>query len=114
MSHVAYTRLLHQCQSDGKALWQEIKLCISRVGGILVVDDSTLDKFYARMIEWVTRHRSATAQHNHIGLALRAFLRQEVHHLRTGVSWFEAKTAIIREAVQAYLAQPPYTQTLTA
>ena len=60
------------------------------------------------------QHRSATAQRNHIGLALRAFLRLEVHRLQTGVSWFEAKTAIIRDAVRAYLAQPLYTQTSTA
>jgi Transposase DDE domain len=293
-AHDAYTRLLHRCESDGAALWQEVKPCVALVGGILVVDDSTLDKFYARMIELVTRHwsgkhhrvvqginlisllwtdgeahlpcdfrvydkshdhlskndhfqamlttaakrgfqprlvgfdswyaslknlklvrtfewhwltqlkanrlvdpertgnrpirevwipshglivhlkgyglikvfkvaapdgsieywatsdltltleqcadnalqmwrieeyhrglkqfcgieraqhRSAKAQRNHIGLALRAFLRLEVHRLRTGVSWFEAKTAIVREAVRAYLAQPLYTQTSTA
>ena len=293
-AHDAYTRLLHRCQSDAEALWQEVKPCVSLVGGILVVDDSTLDKFYARLIELVTRHwsgkhhrvvqginlisllwtdgeahlpcdfrvydkphdhlskndhfqamlttaaergfqprlvgfdswyaslknlklvrtfqwhwltqlkanrlvdlertgnrpirevlipshglivhlkgyglikvfkvaapdgsieywatsdltmtleqcadnalhmwrieeyhrglkqfcgieraqhRSAKAQRNHIGLALRAFLRLEVHRLRTGVSWFEAKTAIVREAVRAYLAQPLYTQTSTA
>ena len=293
-AHDAYTRLLHRCQSDAEALWQEVKPCVSLVGGILVVDDSTLDKFYARMIELVTRHwsgkhhrvvqginlisllwtdgeahlpcgfrvydkphdhlskndhfqamlttaaergfqprlvgfdswyaslknlklvrtcqwpwltqlkanrlvdqertgnrpirevlipshglivhlkgyglikvfkvaapdgsieywatsdltmtleqcadnalhlwrieeyhrglkqfcgieraqhRSAKAQRNHIGLSLRAFLRLEVHRLRTGVSWFEAKTAIVREAVRAYLAQPLYTQTSTA
>ena len=293
-AHDAYTRLLHRCQSDAEALWQEVKPCVSRVGRILVVDDSTLDKFYVQMIELVTRHwsgkhhrvvqginlisllwtdgeahlpcdfrvydkphdhlskndnfqamlttaagrgfqphlvgfdswytslknlklvrtfqwhwltqlkanrlvdlegtgnrsirevwipshglivhlkgyglikvfkvaapdgsieywatsdltmtleqcadnalhmwrieeyhrglkqfcgieraqhRSATAQRNHIGLALRAFLRLEVHRLQTGVSWFEAKTAIIRDAVRAYLAQPLYTQTSTA
>jgi hypothetical protein len=293
-AHDAYTRLLHRCQSDAEALWREVKPCVALVGGILVVDDSTLDKFYAQMIELVTRHwsgkhhrvvqginlisvlwtdgeahlpcdfrvydkphdhlskndhfqamlttaaargfqprlvgfdswyaslknlklvrtfewhwltqlkanrlvdlegtgnrpirevlipshglivhlkgyglikvfkvaapdgsieywatsdltmtleqradnalqmwrieeyhrglkqfcgieraqhRSAKAQRNHIGLALRAFLRLEVHRLRTGVSWFEAKTAIVREAVRAYLAQPLYTQTSTA
>jgi putative transposase len=293
-AHDAYTRLLHRCQSDAETLWQEVKPCVSLVGGILVVDDSTLDKFYARLIELVTRHwsgkhhrvvqginlisllwtdgeahlpcdfrvydkphdhlskndhfqamlttaaergfqprlvgfdswyaslknlklvrtfqwhwltqlkanrlvdlegtgnrpirevlipshglivhlkgyglikvfkvaapdgsieywatsdltmtleqcadnalqmwrieeyhrglkqfcgieraqhRSAKAQRNHIGLALRAFLRLEVHRLRTGVSWFEAKTAIVREAVRAYLARPLYTQTSTA
>lgn len=293
-AHDAYTRLLHRCCSDGAALWQEVKDCVSLSGGLLVIDDSTLDKFYARAIELVTRHwsgkhhrvvqginlvtllwtegqahlpcdfriydkphddlskndhframlstaasrgfqprlvgfdswyaslknlkwvrglgwlwltqfkanrlvdpnqtgnrpisevlipvdglivhlkgyglvkvfkiaapddrieywatndltmsleqcadnalsmwrieeyhrgikqfcgieraqhRSAQAQRNHIGLALRAFLRLEVHRLRTGTSWFEAKTAIIREAVRAYLAQPWYTQTSTA
>ena len=292
-AHDAYTRLLHRCQSDGEALWQEVRPCVSLVGGVLVIDDSTLDKFYAQAIELVTRHwsgkhrrvvqginlitllwtdgeahlpcdfriydkahdhlskndhframvdrggpwvsarpggvrqlvcqfgepetgarlalalvdaaesqppgrsgphgqsplrdvliprqglivhlkgyglikvfkiaapngsieywatndltmtvepcadealrlwrieeyhrgikqfcgveraqhRSAKAQRNHIGLALRAFLRLECHRLRTGMSWFEAKTAIIREAVRAYLAHPLYVQLSTA
>jgi hypothetical protein len=50
--------------------------------------------------------RSAVAQRNHIGLAVRAFLRLEIHCFATGVSWVEAKMAIIREAVRNYLAQP--------
>lgn len=45
---------------------------------------------------------------NHINLCLRAFLRIESHCYRTGISWFEAKTSIIREAVRAYLANPLY------
>jgi putative transposase len=51
-------------------------------------------------------HRSATAQRNHLGLALRAFLRLECHRLQTGISSFEAKTTLVREAVRASLAQP--------
>jgi putative transposase len=50
--------------------------------------------------------RTAKAQRNHIGLALRAFLRFEAHCFRRGISWVEAKTAIIRDAVRTYLAQP--------
>jgi len=50
--------------------------------------------------------RSRRAQRNHIGFALRAFLRLEVHCHKEGISWFEAKTSIIREAVRAYLAKP--------
>jgi putative transposase len=50
--------------------------------------------------------RSATAQRNHIGLALRAFLRLECYSFTHGVSWLEAKTAIIRGAVRSYLAHP--------
>ena len=50
--------------------------------------------------------RTARAQRNHIGLAIRAFLRLEIHSFTTGVSWLEAKTAIVREAVRAYLARP--------
>ena len=50
--------------------------------------------------------RSARAQRNHIGLALRAFLRFEAHCFAHGISWGEAKTAIIRDAVRADLARP--------
>jgi hypothetical protein len=32
----------------------------------------------------------------------------------TGVSWWEAKTAIIREAIRQYLAHPRYTLSATA
>ncbi len=58
--------------------------------------------------------RAARAQRNHINCAIRAFLRLEQHRLVTGVSWWEAKTAIIREAVRLYLAHPRYTLTSTA
>jgi putative transposase len=58
--------------------------------------------------------RSRRAWRNHIECCLRAFLRLESHCYHTGTSWFEAKTAIIRKAVRAYLAQPLYTLTPTA
>lgn len=58
--------------------------------------------------------RAARAQRNHIGLCLRAFLRVERYCYHAGISWFEAKTAIIRPAVQAYLANPLYTLPVTA
>ena len=51
---------------------------------------------------------------NHIGLCLRAFLRLESHCYHKGVSWFEAKTEIIRDAVRAYLANPRYSLVSTA
>lgn len=50
--------------------------------------------------------RSARAQRNHIGLALRAFLRLESYCFAQGVSWVEAKAAVVRDAVRAYLARP--------
>ena len=50
--------------------------------------------------------RSATAQRNHIGLALRAFLRLESYCFRRGISWFAAKRSIINGAIRAYLAEP--------
>ncbi len=53
--------------------------------------------------------RAARAQRNHINCAIRAFLRLEQHRLASGVSWWEAKTGIIREALRRYLAHPRYT-----
>ncbi len=58
--------------------------------------------------------RLAKAQRNHIGLAIRAFLRFEIASLKTGISWFEAKMRIIRDAVRAYLANPVYALDSTA
>ena len=58
--------------------------------------------------------RSARAWRNHIALCLRAFLRLESHCYHTGLSWFAAKTAIIREAVRQYLARPLYVLITTA
>jgi len=51
---------------------------------------------------------------NHIGLCLRAFLRLESHCYHKGISWFEAKTSIIRDAVRAYIANPRYSLIPTA
>ena len=50
--------------------------------------------------------RRAWAQRNHIGLSIRAFLRLACHCFSLGISWFEAKMDIIREAVRTYLAAP--------
>lgn len=50
--------------------------------------------------------RSARAQRNHIGWAIRAFLRLEHHRLPTGTSWFDTKLDIIRPAIQQFLAGP--------
>jgi putative transposase len=58
--------------------------------------------------------RSARAWRNHIGLCLRAFLRLESHCYHTGLTWFEAKMAIIRDAVRHYLAHPRYALIPTA
>jgi hypothetical protein len=45
---------------------------------------------------------------NHIGLCIRAFVRIESHCYREKISWIEAKTSIIRDAVRAYLSNPRY------
>ncbi|WP_199197652.1 transposase [Chroococcidiopsis sp. CCALA 051] len=41
-----------------EALWHEAQAQVSLTTRILVVDDSTLDKFYAEKMELVTRHWS--------------------------------------------------------
>lgn len=58
--------------------------------------------------------RSATAQRNHIALAIRAFLRLEIYSYSTGYSWFEAKMQIIRQAIRTYLENPRYILSSTA
>jgi len=52
--------------------------------------------------------RFSRAQRNHIGCAIRAFVRLEYHRFTTGISWFAAKWGIVRDAVRAYLAKPLY------
>jgi len=58
--------------------------------------------------------RSSRAQRNHIGLAIRAFLRLELHMWATGISWYEAKLAIVRSAIRSYLAAPRFVLKPTA
>ena len=53
--------------------------------------------------------RAARAQRNHIGMAIRAFVRLEWHRVRTGIGWRLAKEGIIRPALRRYLACPWYT-----
>jgi putative transposase len=50
--------------------------------------------------------RKAVEQLNHISLSLKALLRLELHRSRTGTSWYEAKTSIVRGAIRSYLSNP--------
>ena len=52
--------------------------------------------------------RSGVAQRNHIGLAIPAFLRLEHHLFTIGISCYEAKALIVRDAVRSYIAKPLY------
>lgn len=58
--------------------------------------------------------RSSRAQRNHIGLSIRASLRLELHMCSTGISWYEAKLTIVRNAIRAYLSAPLYSLNPTA
>src|SRR5512133_699891 len=57
-AHDSFTRLLRRIEPDPGALWQEARPLVHRKGGVLVLDDSTLDKPYAEKIELVGRHWS--------------------------------------------------------
>ena len=57
-AHDALTRLLHRIAPDPTPLWHEAAQHIDRDAGILIVDDTTLDKPYATNIELVHRHWS--------------------------------------------------------
>lgn len=57
-SHDAFRRLLQRQPPDTEALWQETEGLIRKEAGILVLDDTTLDKPYANKIELVTHHWS--------------------------------------------------------
>ena len=57
-AHDAFTRLLRRLNPDPESLWREASPLVDRRGGLLVLDDSTLDKPYAKAIDLVTRHWS--------------------------------------------------------
>jgi len=93
------------------AYWATNDLAMTELERLRVADWSWAIEHYHRGVEQCTgiercQCRSARAQRNHIGMALRAFLRLEVHCFARGVSWVEAKGSIIRDAVRAYLNQP--------
>jgi putative transposase len=57
-AHDAYTRLLRRLPPDSAALWAEVSGCIEVNKGLLVIDDTTLDKPYASAMALVSRHWS--------------------------------------------------------
>lgn len=57
-AHDAYTRLLQRLPPDSAALWQEVQVLVNPNRGVLIVDDSTLDKPYASKIALVSAHWS--------------------------------------------------------
>jgi putative transposase len=70
----AFTRLLTRQPPDTKALWQEVRGLVNLKGGLLVLDDTTLDKPYAKNIELVTRHWSGKHHQVVLGINLISLL----------------------------------------
>ena len=100
-AHDAFTRLLTRRTPDTETLWQEVQDFVDKTSGLLVIDDSTLDKPHARFVE-KCQARSAMAQKNPILFSLRAFLQLEMARLRTGNSCYETKLSIIRDAIRNF------------
>lgn len=57
-SYAGVPRLLHRLEPNPEDLWQEVQSLVQLQGGVLVIDDSTLDKQYAQKIERVSRQWS--------------------------------------------------------
>lgn len=57
-AHDAFTRLLNRLEPDPENLWKEVESQINKNVGVLVIDDSTLDKPYAKKMDLVTHHWS--------------------------------------------------------
>jgi hypothetical protein len=93
--------------------WATSRLDMTEPQRQLLADRTWLVEVYHRAIKQFTgieraQFRLERSQRNHIGLALRAYLRLEVHRWRTRVSIFNCKLDIIRMAVGFYLAHPKY------
>lgn len=61
-SHDAFTRLLQRQPPDTDALWNEVRKIVQPQNGFLVIDDSTLDKPYAKKMDLVY-HQWSGKQH---------------------------------------------------
>ena len=57
-AHDAFTRLLERLEPDAETLWREAATQIDLINGVLVLDDSTLDKPYSQRNDLVYRHWS--------------------------------------------------------
>ncbi len=57
-AHDSFTRLLTRQPADTEALWQQAQLLVQRDKGVLMHDDTTLDKPYSKHLQLVHRHWS--------------------------------------------------------
>src|SRR5262245_53519336 len=73
-AHDAFTRLLHRLEPDPETLWQEARPFVGAQGGLLIVDDSVLDKPHARHMGLVGRFWSGTHRRIVAGINLVSLL----------------------------------------
>ncbi len=53
VAHDAYTRLLYRLEPQASVLWEEVRPDVQRQTGYLVLDDTVLDKPYAKKMDLV-------------------------------------------------------------
>ncbi len=70
VAHDAFTRLLQPLEPDSETLWEEARTQIERTSGLLVLDDSTLDKPYSQRNALVYRHWSGKQKAVVLGINL--------------------------------------------
>src|SRR4051794_16872208 len=63
-AHDAYTRRLHRLEPDSEALWPQVAPQVRRGQGVLVLDDTVLDKPYARRMDLV--HHQWSGKHHDV------------------------------------------------
>ncbi len=73
-SHDSFTQLLARQPPDTGALWAEAEGLVRVEGGLLIHDDSTIDKPYAKKMELVTRYCSGKHQRVVLGINLSTLL----------------------------------------
>mgnify|MGYP003334954618 CR=1 FL=1 len=69
-AHDAFNRLLEKQSTSTEPLWQEAKQLIRNDRGLLILDDSTLDKPYSRKMDLVSFHWSGKHHHSVKGINL--------------------------------------------
>lgn len=72
-AHDALNRVLHRLEPDTGPLWREAEPLVDRTRGLLIIDDTTLDKPYAQQIalvhrQWSGKHRRVVAGINLVTL----------------------------------------------
>jgi hypothetical protein len=73
-AHDAFSRLLQRLEPDSEMLWQEARHQVAPQKGVLIVDDSTLDKPYATKMELVSLHWSGKHRRVVQGINLQTLL----------------------------------------
>jgi len=73
-NHDSINRLLHRTNPTTERLWEESSPQINKKTGLLILDDSTLDKPYSKQIELVSNHWSGKHKRTVKGINLLSIL----------------------------------------